>query len=157
MGACLVLAPIVVAAWPAFSAAVVAAATSLGYHVASEMARQSRSTKATARPSSVNIELARGEVVTGQLGRDQRITVNREGITMVFSRDSRGKPLINVTGTGQTEEELRALGRELGNAVVQQYVQQKIKDELRNRGFVLVEEQAAENRAIHLKVRHWEG
>jgi hypothetical protein len=157
MGACLILVPVVVAAWPAFSAAVVAAATSLGYHVAAEAANQGRKATPTKAPASVTLEIPRSEVVTGQLGRDQRITVSREGITLVFSRDARGKATISVSGTGQTEEALRALGEELGQAVVQQYVHQRLKDEMRARGFVVVEEETTADRAIHLKVRHWDG
>ena len=156
MGACLVLAPVVIAAWPAFSAAVVAAAASLGYQVAAEVAKSGR--KASPRtPATVSLEIPRSEVVTGTLGRDQRITVTREGITVVFSRDARGMASLCVTGQGQTEEELRALGEQLGQAVVQQYVHQKLKDEMRARGFVVVEEETRADRAIHLRVRHWEG
>jgi hypothetical protein len=154
MGATLVLVPVVIAAWPAFSAAVVAAAASLGYHVSKEAAQAREAPHAT---GAVNIEIARSEVVTNQLGRDQRLSVTREGVTVVFSRDARGKASLCVTGTGQTAEELRALGEELSQAVVQQYVYQKLTDEMRARGFVVVEEEKTAERAIHLKVRHWEG
>jgi hypothetical protein len=155
MGATLVLVPVVIAAWPAFSAAVVAAAASLGYHVSKEAAHQGH--EATKATGAVNIEIARSEVVTNQLGRDQHLSVTREGVTVTFSRDSRGKASLCVTGTGQTADQLRALGEELSQAVVQQYVYQKITDEMRARGFVVVEEEKTAERAIHLKVRHWEG
>jgi hypothetical protein len=156
MGACLVLAPVVIAAWPVFSAAVVAAADSLGYQVASEAAKEGQKA-VTKAPSTINLEIPRSEVVTGKLGRDQRISVSREGITVVFSRDARGKASLCVTGHGHAEEELRALGVQLSQAVVQEYVHQKLKDEMRARGFVLVEEETSAERVIHMKVRHWEG
>src|SRR5262245_28404580 len=124
MGATLILVPVVVAAWPAFSAAVVAAATSLGYQVAAETVKQDRQ-KTAAEAASVNLEIARSEVVTNQLGRDQRLSVTREGITITFSRDTRGKASLCVTGQGYKLEELRALGKELSQAVVQKYVYQK--------------------------------
>jgi hypothetical protein len=154
MGATLILVPVVVAAWPAFSAAVVAAATSLGYHIAAEAKQEAARTPKTNK--AVSLEIARSEVVTNQLGRDQRLTVSREGITITFSRDSRGKASLSVTGQGQDAETLRALGEELSQAVVQKYVYQKITDEMRARGFVLVEEETTADRAIHLKVRHWD-
>lgn len=156
MGAVLVLAPVVIAAWPAFSAAVVAAAGSLGYQVASGVARYAQ-VPVPVQKEQVNLEIPRSEVVTGQLGRDQRIIVEREGITVVFARDERGKATLQVLGQGHAEEELRALGEQLGQAVIQQYVHQKLMDEMRARGFVVVEEEVREDRAIHLKVRHWEG
>jgi hypothetical protein len=154
MGATLILVPVVVAAWPAFSAAVVAAATSLGYHIAAEAKQEAA--RAPKTNKAVNLEIARSEVVTNQIGRDQRLTVSREGITITFSRDSRGKASLSVTGQGQDAETLRALGEELSQAVVQKYVYQKITDEMRARGFVLVEEETTADRAIHLKVRHWD-
>ena len=156
MGAVFILTPVVIAAWPAFSSAVAAAAVSLGYQMASEAVKEGR---APSKPpkDSIELEIPRSEVVTGQIGRDQRIVVSRDGITMIFSRDARGKPSICVKGAGQSEEVLRAAGEELGRAVVQQYVCQRLRDEARARGFVIVEEEANEDRAIHMKIRHWEG
>ncbi len=152
MGVCIVLTPIIIAGWPAFSAAVVAAASSLGYQVASSAARQ---TKAAAGPQKLQLEIERSEVVTDKLARDQHISVNNEGISVTFSRDARGKATLCVSGHGMAEEELRAKGEELSRAVVQQYVLQKLQDEMRARGFVVVEQETTEDRAIHMKVRHW--
>ncbi len=156
MSAVCILAPVVIAGWPAFSAAVMAAAASLGYQIASEAAKPIQKTTEKKQSGSVQLEIARSEVVTSQLGRDQRISITREGVTVTFSRDARGKAALCVTGTGQTDETLRALGEELSRAVVQQYVYQKLLDEMRSRGFVVVEEETSEDRSIRLKVRHWE-
>jgi len=152
-----ILTPVVIAAWPAFSAAVVAAATSLGYQVVSETAKHSRTAVAQNETKAINLEIEQSELVTNQLARDQRLTVMREGVTVVFSRDARGKASLCVTGSGQSADELRALGQELSRRVVQQYVYQKLMDEIRARGFLVVEEETDENRAIRLKVRHWDG
>ena len=82
--------------------------------------------------------------------------MTRDGVTITFSRDARGKASLCVTGNGQSEEALRALGEELSQAVVQQYVYQKLMGEMRARGFNVVEEEVSEDRSIRLKVRHWE-
>ena len=156
MSAVCILAPVVIAAWPAFSAAVVAAATSLGYQVASEANAQASSAMAQTKSNSVRLEIERSEVVTNQLARDQRIAVTRNGVTVTFTRDARGKASLCVTGTGQDKEELRALGEELSQCVVQNYVYRKLMDEMRARGFNVVEEEVSEDRSIRLKVRHWE-
>jgi nitrogen fixation protein FixH len=155
MGAVSILAPVVIAAWPAFSAAVVAAAASLGYQVASE-AKNQAAAAAQKLAQPVRLEIERSEVVTDQLGRDQHMTVTRSGITVTFSRDARGRASLHVTGTGQGQEELRALGEELSQRVVQQYVYQKLMDEMRKRGFNVVEEEQNADQSIRLKVRHWE-
>ena len=155
MSAVCILAPVVIATWPAFSAAVVAAASSLGYHVATQAPKIGKA-QAKSAPA-IQIEISNSEVVTEQLGRDQRIIVSRDGVTITFARNARGQASLCVTGQGQNDQELRALGEELSRAVVQQYVYQKLTDEMKTRGFVVVEEQVSSDRAIRLKVRHWEG
>ena len=150
-----ILAPVVVAAWPAFSAAVVAAATSLGYQVVSE-AKNSLTAVAPAGTNRVDLEVPNSELVTGQLGRDQRISVTRNGVTVTFSRDARNKAALCVTGTGQSEEELRALGEELSGSVVQHYVYQRLMEEMQRKGFTVVEQETDARRAIRIKVRNWE-
>ncbi|HAO80937.1 MAG TPA: hypothetical protein DCQ92_18610 [Verrucomicrobia subdivision 3 bacterium] len=156
MSAVCILTPVVIMAWPAFSAAVVAAASSLGYQVASEINSQLPGEAVRKDSGAVQLEIERSEVVTNQLGRDQRIAVSREGVTVTFSRDVRGNASLCVTGNGQSNEELRALGEGLSQAVVQQYVYQKLMGEMRSRGFNVVEEEVNEDRSIRLKVRHWE-
>lgn len=153
-----ILTPVVIAAWPAFSAAVVAAATSLGYAIVDEGVKQRENQGGTdAGTRQVQLEIEQSEIVTGQLGRDQQIRVMRNGVTVTFSRDARGKAAVCVSGDGYTPEELRALGEELSHRVVQKYVHQRLLDEIRARQFVVVEEEVDESHAIRLKVRHWDG
>lgn len=157
MSAVCILAPMVVAAWPAFSAAVVAAAASMGYVVSEEVVSQFLGqSECQTRKSSVNLDIPQSEIVSGQLGRDQRMSVSRDGITVTFSRDERGKAGLCVIGTGQTEEELRAAGEALSQRVVQQYVYQRLMQEVQSRGYSVVQEETDVNGAIHMRVRHWE-
>ena len=152
-----ILTPVVIAAWPAFSAAVVAAANSLGYLLVEETLKQRQKVDAQNEGRQVNLEIANSEVVTGQLGRDQQIRVSRGSVTVTFSRDERGRASVCVSGAGCTEDELRALGEELSQRVVQKYVYQRLLDEMRARQYVVVEEEVDANQAIRLKVRHWDG
>jgi len=159
MSAVVVLTPIVIAAWPVFSSAVVAAAASMGFQVTAEKGLKkflssAGLTKETA--SSVNLEIERSEVVTGGLGRDQSISVTRDGVTVKFSRDARGKAALCVTGLGHSDAELQAIGEQMSKTVVQHYVYQKLMSEMQARGFNVVEEEVTEDRSIRLKVRHWE-
>ena len=114
-----VLTPLVVATWPAFSAAVVAAASSLGYTLVSGSAQGQVEQDSTRK---LHLEMAQSEIVTDSIGRDQRIVVTRGGVTVVFSRDARGKGSICVSGTGHTDDALRSLGEELSQRVIQKYV-----------------------------------
>jgi hypothetical protein len=148
-----ILTPVVIAAWPQFSAAVVAAATTLGYTLVNPKEQNS----ATEKAKPVSLEIEQSEIVAGTLGRDQRIRVTRGGVTVTFSRDARGKATVCVTGDGYTDDELRVLGLELSQRVVQKYVHQRLLEEIKARQFVVVEEEVDANQAIRLKVRHWDG
>jgi hypothetical protein len=154
MSAVSILTPVVVAAWPVFSAAVAAAATSMGYTVVADVLDKVGSTTKSAR--QVELQIANTDLVTDQLGRDQHIAVTRGGVTVTFSRDARGHASLCVNGLGETEEALRALGEELSQRVVQQYVYQRLIDECRARQFLVVEEEVEADKSIRLKVRHWE-
>src|SRR3954471_5098111 len=99
-----ILTPVVIAAWPAFSAAVVAAANSLGYVLVDEAIQQNQKTIQSLN-REVNLEIANSEVVTSVLGRDQHICVTREEVTVTFSRDARGRASVCVSGPGRTDEE----------------------------------------------------
>ena len=76
-----ILTPVVIAAWPAFSAAVVAAATSLGYTIVQEGIQQGQTSKVSETGErKVNLEIEQSEIVTNQLGRDQRIQIGRSHV-----------------------------------------------------------------------------
>ncbi len=157
MSAVCILAPVVVAAWPAFSSAVVAAAGSMGYVIADEsVSRFLGITEGPRCQATVDLDIPNSQIVTGQLGRDQRISVSRDGVTVTFSRDERGKAGLCVLGNGHSEEELRAAGEELSRRVVQQYVYQRLTQEMQSRGYLVVEESTDVNQAIHMRIRHWE-
>ncbi len=153
MGAVCVLAPVVVAAWPALSAAVVSAAATLGFAV-----REHEQQTPVERPPGgrVELEIPHSEVVHEQLGRDQRLTVERDGVRITFSRDARGRASLCVVGEGLSTEELRAMGEQMSGRVVQQFIYQKLTAELARREFLVVDEQVDGNQAIHLRVRRWE-
>jgi len=105
----------------------------------------------------VQLAIDQSELVTDRLGRDRQISVSRDDVTVTFSRDARGKAAVCVSGTGHTDAELRAMGQELSQRVVQQYVYQRLKEEIATRQFVVLEEQVDESQAIRMKVRHWQG
>jgi hypothetical protein len=157
MSAVCILTPVVIAAWPAFSAAVTAAATSLGFTVVAEKLAQKEAARQTNATQIVDLAIENSQIVTQQLGRDQRITVTRDGVTVTFSRDARGKASLCVTGTGCTEEALREIGEELSGRVVQRYVYERLLSELGSRHFAVVQEEVDQHHAIHLKVRRWDG
>jgi len=80
--------PVVIAAWPAFSAAVVAGGNLPWLYDRQEGVQQGQTSKVSETGErKVNLEIEQSEIVTNQLGRDQRIRVTRGGVTVTFSRD----------------------------------------------------------------------
>lgn len=156
MSAVAVFAPVVIASWPALGAAVASAAASLGFSLADQAVAGETTAERASGPQRVDLEIPGSEVVLGTLGRAQQIRVVRDGVYATFSRDSRGQAAICVTGEGHSEDELRAIGEQLGGRLVQQYVLQKLKAEMESRGMNLVEETVDENQAVRLRVRHWQ-
>jgi len=152
-----ILTPVVIAAWPAFSAAVTAAAASLGYAVVeATLMAPTRGETGVAVPTRINLAIEQSELVTGQLARDQSISVERDGVVVTFSRDIRGKASLCVEGEGHSAASLRELGTELSQRVVQKYVYQRLMDEMQKRQFCVVEEETTSDHSIRLKVRRWE-
>ncbi len=151
-----ILTPVVILAWPAFSAAVAAAATSLGYVAVDQVFNPAEREAVIESPKRINLEIQQSELVTGQLGRDKKISVTRDGITVTFSRDARGKAALCVEGEGHSEAALRAAGEEMSQRVVQKYVYQKLMEEMQKRQFCVVEEELTEDNSIRMKVRRWE-
>ncbi|RYD34260.1 MAG: hypothetical protein EOP86_11400 [Verrucomicrobiaceae bacterium] len=155
MGAVLILTPVVISAWPVFATAVASAAASLGYGVAKGLVE--RQTRENAPSSTgLSLEVPNSQVLTDQLGLDEKLRFTRDGITITFHRDERGKASLHVDGPGKSQDELRHLGGEMSRRVVRDYVHQQLRHEMQARNFVLVEETEDETSAIHLTVRHWD-
>lgn len=154
MSAVSILAPVIVAAWKEFDAAVMTAAASLGFAVETELAPPQPSVEESWR--TVDLSIENSTLVTTRLGRDRQLVVSRDDVTVVFSRNARGKASLCVTGRGHTDDALRSIGEELSGRVVQHYVYQRLMAELRARHFNIVAEETDENNAIHMRVRHWD-
>lgn len=156
MGAVLILTPVVVSAWPVFAGAVASAAASLGYGATRELARSKTDQTLAGATAGISLEVPNSQVMTDQLGLGEKLSFTRDGVTITFRRDDRGKATLHVSGPGHTEDELRSFGEEMSRRVVRDYVWQQLKQGMEERNFSLVEETEDENHAIRLTVRRWE-
>jgi hypothetical protein len=148
-----ILTPEIKAKWPFFTEAAVKAAASLGYKVVFD----EKSGFKILTKNQVTLEIEQSEIVTTQLGRDQKISVTRDGVTVTFARDARGRASLCVDGKiGHSEAYLRAIGEELSQRVVQTYIYQRIMEEMSARQFNIVEEERTSDNSIRLKVRRWD-
>ena len=155
MGAVLILTPVIVSAWPALATAVASAAASLGY-TAAKTAVGTEVDQFVSMKSGLAIDVPNSEVLTDQLGLDERMSFTRDGVTVTIWRNERGKAALHVNGTGHSQEDLKRLGEEMSQRLVRDYVYQQLKHEMQSRNFTLVEEEEDETHAIHMTVRHWD-
>ena len=146
MGAILVLTPLVISAWPAIAAAVMGAAASMGFSVAAQ------SGKAAPQKRTVETELENSEIVAEELGRGQKMVIQRGDITIEIGQDLRGACTVCVHGT-QAESELRAIGEEVAGRIVQQFAYHKLMTELKHRHFNVADENVTQDGSIQVRVR----
>ncbi len=148
MSAVVVLAPLVVAAWPAVAAAAVGALTSMGY---------SRSSKKVAAPDcpSVRLEVPSGAAIAEDLGEEGSLAFQKGKLLLEVTRGKDGRCEVRASGKGLSEEELRAAGKQAMDGIVQQYAYHRLVSELKGRGFEVVEESVEKDRSIKMRVRQW--
>lgn len=149
MGACLVLTPLVVAAWPAVMSAVVGAAASMGYSVAGA----STGGEKVSRKRKVETEIENSEVVSEGMARGESIVIQKDDITIEFGRDERGACSVCVTGEKHSEKDLKKIGEEIAGRVVQQYAYHKLVTELKQRNYSLVDEKVLQDGSVQVRVR----
>ena len=149
-----VLAPVISASWPQFSAAVRAAAASLGYTVEDGGVTAAAATRAA--PPAVELEISESRIVSDRLAVGRCLIAVKDGVTITVRRDARGRAVCYVTGRQNSRAVLETRGGEFCQRIVQRYVYQRLMDEIQARRFTVVEETVEANQAIRIKVRHWE-
>jgi hypothetical protein len=158
MSAVCILAPAVVAGWPAITAAVAGAAAAMGISVTQEAAEgvarvaAAQSVKAS-EANTVELAAEQCEIMQDQLVTDREIVLEGDGIQLRVYRDESGRCGVSATGAGRSKEELRACGERFLQKVVQMYVYNRTVTELKNRGYALISENVSEDETVHLRVR----
>ncbi len=152
MSTVVVLTPIIIANWPAITAVVTAAVSTVGFAVA----RSGDTTSLRAgEKTREEIEVENSEILQEGAGCGEEIVVEREGLRGVFSRDARGTLRVCMEGEGYSKSELHRIGQELVDRVTQQYVYHRVVSELKQRKMAIVEEEVSEDRTVRIRVRNW--
>ena len=153
MSTVIVFAPLIVAGWPAITAAVTAAIGTMGF----TLARSAVPGQIT-QGDGVNraeIEVEDSEILQGTAGSGQQLVVERDGLRAVFSRDARQALKVCMEGKKHSKSELKKIGEELLGRVTQQYVYHRIVTELKDRNMSIVEEEVSEDRTVKIRVRNY--
>lgn len=154
MSVCFVVVPAAVAAsWPILSAVISAAATAAGFRAlktASSKETAAEASKATTE--SVELELAAARVK--DLDAMDSMTMTDGSVVATFYQDELGQCKLHVEGN-KSQQELIETGRTLLQRVRQQLAYHRVVEEMKQRGYTIVEEQVAADQSIRLKVRSW--
>ena len=153
MSCVVVVTPLIIAGWPAITAAVTAAVGSMGYALAKDTGPRRRQLESG--KTKTEIEIEDSEILEAAGGTGEELVVEKDGIRAVFSRDARGALKVCMEGEGCTKKELKQIGEELIGRVTQQYVYHKMITELKERNMAVVDEEVAEDRTIKIRVRNW--
>jgi hypothetical protein len=153
MSCVVVVTPLIIAGWPAITAAVTAALGSMGYAMTKDTT--SRRRQLEAGKTTAEIEVEDSEILEGGTGTGEELIVEKDGIRTVFSRDTRGALKVCMEGEGYSKKQLRKIGEELIGRVTQQYVYHKMITELKERKMAIVDEEVEADRTIKIRVRNW--
>ncbi|HEV8293473.1 MAG TPA: hypothetical protein VGP94_16160 [Tepidisphaeraceae bacterium] len=154
MSSVVVVAPIIMASWPAITAAVTAAVGSMGFAIASEGVELSK-TKVE-EPTRAEIEVEDSEIMQEGVGTRQQVVVERDGVKAIFTRDARDglKLCMEDKRHRHSKSELKKMGQDLLGRVTQQYVYHKLVSELKERNMTIVDEEVAADRTVKLRIRN---
>ena len=149
MSSVCVLTPIVGASWPVIASSIAGAASAMGFTVAG------LSTD-SARPQSedrVETDVPNSDLMAETLARGEKIRIARDGVTIEFGIDDRGKVTVCASGAGRSKADLKRVGQEVAGRVVQQFAYHKLVTELKQRGYEIAEESIEKDHSIQIKVR----
>lgn len=149
MSAVVIMTPIVVASWPVITAAVMGAASSMGFAVQGSNLHEQKQT----RRKRVETEVDNSEVVADGMTPTEKIVVQRAGVTIEFGQDHRGRCTVCVSGEGHSEKQLKRIGEEVAGRIVQQFAYHKLVTELKNRNYCVVDEEVLADESVRLRVR----
>ena len=149
MSAIIVLTPLVVASWPAITAAIMGAAAGMGFAVHGPELYEEKQT----RRKKVTTELENSEVVSDSMAVGQKLILTKGDITVELSRDERGRCSVCVSGVGHSDRELKKIGKEVAGRVTQQFVYNKLMSELKHRNYSVLDEQVLADESVRVRVR----
>ncbi len=155
MGVVLVLTPVIIGSWPAITAAVAGAAAAMGLVAKGQIQDELKETQA-AKVTRVEMELENSQVVAENLAAGKEMVFTKGAIQIHVTRDERGRCRICAEGKGFAEAELKQVAEEFSGKVTQAFIYNRVKTELKNKGFQVVNEEVTEDQTVRIHVRHWE-
>lgn len=153
LGSIFVIVPAIATTWPALLPILLAAAGTLGYGLTQEQHYLQRDLKN--KGTTIELELPNTEVVGESIGTGSQVLVSKDDVVVTFRVDHRGRCKISVWGKTRLATELRDIGTDISQKVIQQFAYNKVIKELPTKGLAVISEETTEQDSIQLTVRRW--
>lgn len=154
MSAVLILTPIIIASWPAITAAVAGAASAMGMVVNEKVKEVARENQKTSE-ETVEIELSESEIIAASITADKEIVVSKGDIEIRIKRDQDGRCVVCAKGKGHSEAELKQTAEQFSQKLTQCYIYDKVMRELKSKDFQVINEEVTNDQSIRIHVRRW--
>ncbi len=97
------------------------------------------------------------DIVSPEIGREERLEFVKEDLLLIFRKDTRGQFFIEIEGPATyTSQELKMMIDEFSKGIIQQFAYNKIVKELELRGMNIIDESLNERGEIILQTRKWD-
>ena len=150
MSVIFILAPVAIAAWPAFVASASAAAAAFGFRIIKQ--KEKVSTETEQKAQAVEVELEESELLADKLKDSSSFSMVKDDVTITFYVNNKNKFAMHVSGKNKTNTELHSIGRQLYNKIKQQYAYTKLTSELKKKGYNISQEEVTEEGSIKIKL-----
>lgn len=154
MSTVLILTPVIIASWPAITAAVAGAAAALGLAVTHSVKESVEQANAEVE-QSVEVELAQSQVLAQSIATGKEIVVTKDNVELRVSRDQRGRCVVCAKGLGYSKAELKQMAEEFTQKLTQCFTYNRVVSELKNKNFQIVNEEVTEDESVRINVRRW--
>jgi hypothetical protein len=156
----IIILPTIGWAWPALMPLAGAVASALGYKTFSDpkglLRGQTTRLMENMRLESVPLDRVLAEVVSDEIGNEERLLFNREDLVVVFRKDARGKFFVDVLGPrAKSALDLKIRGEEFAREMVAKFAYHKIAEQLARTGAAVVDEQVESSGRVTLRARKW--
>lgn len=131
-----VITPVVIASWPIITTIATAAGAKLGFVLLKDIERK----KQKIHGDDIEIIEDDSQILKETLKEEEMVFVKGD-LKITLSKDERDKIKICVNGKNKNREELKKIGKEFSNKIKQQFAYFKVKEEMKKKGYSLVQEE----------------
>lgn len=148
-----VLTPMVIGSWPVIANAVLGAAAAMGFNVVAQSRNHLAEGEQQGQREKVHADVPNSDVMAEAMAPNQKIIIEKNGVSLEFGIDDRGRCTICASGAGIGKSALKKIADEAAGRVVQQFAYHKLMTELKNRKFHVIEERVEADQSIQVRVQ----